>query len=132
MVVLGFVDGPRTSRNFVSYTNSRSMKDKDVTQMRAYLEQLRTIQAVSRTWNFSLSTIEGALMEINKDRRNPSSIVYTLGHTCRVREFSLYRSVTCLIGSFIFVWCRGDIYASFRYKEKCIVPKSEVANWLLG
>ena len=58
----------RTCRNFITYTNSRSMKDKEVKQMKVYIKELKKIQEVNRTWNFSLSTIDAALVKINQDR----------------------------------------------------------------
>lgn len=36
-------------------------------QLKVYLNELKKIQQVNRTWNFSLSTIDAALVQLNKD-----------------------------------------------------------------
>ena len=53
--------------NFVSYPNLRGIKHKDVPKMKLYLDHLKRIQNVHRTWNFSMKTIDSALNSLNQE-----------------------------------------------------------------
>lgn len=66
----GLVDALKpwvTDQNFVTYTTERSIKKKDKEKLKLYLDHLRRIQSVDRTWNFSLKSIEAALVTLNQD-----------------------------------------------------------------
>lgn len=66
--------------NFITYPNDRNIKLKDRAKMELYMEHLRRIQQVNRTWNFSLKAIEQALVSVNEDLffRNCSSVLVKL------------------------------------------------------
>lgn len=51
----------------MDYPTQRLQKFKDMEKLRAYLEHLRRLQRVDRTWRFSLSQIDAALQTLNKD-----------------------------------------------------------------
>ena len=54
--------------NFITYSNDRNIKYKDRSKMELYMDHLRRIQQVNRTWNFSLKAIEQALVSVNEDQ----------------------------------------------------------------
>lgn len=56
--------------NFVTYTSKREIKYKDIDKLKLYLPHLRRLQRVDRTWNFSLKTINDALLSLNQVRVN--------------------------------------------------------------
>lgn len=43
------------------------MKKKDLNMLKTYVEQLKKVQQVDRTWNFATKTVESALQVVNQD-----------------------------------------------------------------
>ncbi|CAK9002054.1 unnamed protein product [Durusdinium trenchii] len=54
-------------RDFVKYTIDKSMKKKEKHHLELYVNHLKRIQDVDRTFNFSLATITSALHTVNKE-----------------------------------------------------------------
>lgn len=57
----------RNDRDFVKYTIDKSMKKKEKHHLELYVNHLKRIQDVDRTFNFSLATITSALHTVNKE-----------------------------------------------------------------
>ena len=50
----------------MKYTTEKSMKCKDKVKLQIYVEHLRRIQKVDKTWNFSATAIAAALRSVNQ------------------------------------------------------------------